>query len=65
MRSASENTIGLLQRPDIADGLFNSSVGDVLNRRHIAEFPVMRASAVACGEPEGLVAMMARVINAR
>ncbi len=52
MSAGSIDAVCLLQLAHVARDLDDVVVRDALDRRHVAEFPVMGANALPCGEAE-------------
>jgi len=47
-----------LQRPYIGHNVQDISLRDTFNRRHVAEFPMMRTNAVLCCNHKGHIPMV-------
>lgn len=56
--------IGALQRPDVGDNHAHVLARDALYRRHVAERPMVRPRTELSRHQEGLIAVVARLVDA-
>ena len=52
-----------LQFTHVLDDRGNLAVRDLRLRGHVAEWPVMPANALSCGQNEGSIGMMSRIVD--